>query len=241
MPPEESSSDGPIYRHEQREPEGELARGDEALIQDVTAHVEAHVGPVDVVFHEIASTYVHVDVHHIAPTPERPWHVLVTSGMSARPMTTPPELPPDWRHAELLVSLPTEWKLSAEAFEDERNYWPVRALKQLARLPHEYGTWLGYGHTVPNGDPPEPYADNTKLSGMIVLPPLSLPESVHRLQRPSGDVVRFWSLVPLYAEEMDFKLKEGSDALLEKLDEAGVGDVVDPSRRNVVAKKLWPF
>lgn len=242
MSSDELAPEAQVYRHEQRAAEEELAAGDVQLIEEISAHVEAHIGKIDVVFHEILSPYVHIDVHHVPPTPERPWHVLVTSGMSARAMTTPAELPQDCRRAELFISLPADWKISQEAFEDERNYWPIRTLKMLARLPHEYQTWLGAGHTVPNGDPPAPYAESTKLSGMMLLPPTTLPEDLHRLERSNGDVVRFWALLPLYTEEMDLKLKQGSDALLVKLDDAGVNDIIDPSRPNVAAKRrLWPF
>ena len=39
-------------------------------------------------------------------------------------------------------------------------------------LPHEYETWFGPGHRIPNGDPPEPFSDNT---GMCCWMLLSLP------------------------------------------------------------------
>lgn len=66
-------------------------------------------------------------------------------------MTVPdPEVP---RYAELVISLPPFWPLDEQSWRDERHYWPVRLLKTLGRLPHEYDTWLGVGHTIPNGDP----------------------------------------------------------------------------------------
>jgi hypothetical protein len=231
-----------IHRYDAPVNEGEIVVGDPDVIDAVTAHIERHVGPVDDVWHEITSTYVHIDVHHVPPSPERPFRVLVTSGMSERPMCTPPELPEDWRRAELLMCLPADWDLSADVFEDERHYWPVRWLKTLARFPHQYGTWLGYGHTVPNGDPAEPLAPGTELAGLMVIPPLLLGDDVHQLTLADDRVVRFWSVLPLYAEEMDLKLRKGADDLLERLDRAGVTDLVDPARPNVARKRRWlPF
>ena len=55
-----------------------------------------------------------------------------------------------------------------------------------------------------------------------------------------GRVIRFWSLVPVYREEMDLKLKQGADALLERFDNAGITELVDPVRPNV-AKKTRSF
>ncbi|MDG4772986.1 hypothetical protein [Solwaraspora sp. WMMD792] len=40
----------------------------------------------------------------------------------------------------------------------------------MARLPHEYSTWIGDWHSVPNGDPPQPYAAGTPFAGVVVTP-----------------------------------------------------------------------
>ena len=223
-----------VYRHTEAVGDPRLSHGDRELIDDVTRHLERFLGPVETVFHEIVSEYVHIDVHHFPPTPTRPFHVLATSGMSEKPMTTPAELPDDWRHAELLVCLSAAWPLTEAAFADERYYWPVRCLKTIARLPHVFRTWIGWAHTIPNDDPPQPYADDTALCGCMIVPPLSLGDEIHRLERANGTVVRFWNLLPLYAEEMELKLREGAEALFELLDRVGAADVVDPRRPNVV-------
>ncbi len=39
--------------------------------------------------------------------------------------------------------------------------------------------------------------------------------------------------MPIYKEEMDFKLENGADALLDKLPEECI-DVVDPERENIL-------
>jgi hypothetical protein len=146
------------------------------------------------------------------------------------------------RHAELVVSLPAEWPVSDVSFKDDRNYWPVRLQKMLARLPHEYGTWLGLGHSIPNGDPAQPYAADTKLCGALVLPSVTLPEGFHEFVRSDGTTVRFWSLYPLYAEEMTLKLRKGSEAILDRFEKGGITDVIDKARPNVAATKgWWPF
>ncbi len=48
-------------------------------------------------------------------------------------------------YAELMIDLPPEWLVQDD---DENNYWPIRWLKILARLPIDSDTWLGYGHTI---------------------------------------------------------------------------------------------
>ena len=64
------------------------------------------------------SDLVHIDVHWVQPTPKRPYHTLVTSGMSDKPMTVPAGAE-HLRFAELMLCLPPEWQMSMEAFKQE--------------------------------------------------------------------------------------------------------------------------
>jgi hypothetical protein len=48
------------------------------------------------------------------------------------------------------------------------------------------------------------------------------------------------SLLPLYAEEMKLKLDHGARALLERLNAAGVDDVIDPARPNLGLTAMKP-
>jgi hypothetical protein len=233
-----SLSGNPIYRH--GDPAPWSAPQGEEFIQQISEHIERHLGPVDTVFHELVSDAVHIDVHIVKPTAAFPHIRLVTSGMSDLPMSTPDEIDAP-KYIELMMTLPPDWKVDQSSFEDERWYWPVRLLKQLARLPHKYQTWLGFGHTIPNGDPAEPYAEDTGFSGAIILPSASAPESFHTLDIPGVKTVTFYSVVPLYTSEMEFKLRLGTDKLLDLFDRKGFNDVVVPNRNNVTAKRflLW--
>jgi hypothetical protein len=230
-----SLSGSSIYRHGEARA-WEPAQGEE-FIEQISAHIERHLGPVDSVFHEIVSDTVHIDVHVVKPTSDFPFVRLVTSGMSDLPMTTPdnPSIP---RFAELLVTLPVDWKLDQESLQEEVWYWPVRLLKSLARLPHKYQTWLGKGHTIPNGDPPEPYAPNTQLCGAMVLPSVSVPHGFHELEIPGHKHITFFAVVPLYEGEMNLKLRQGRQELTKRLDKCGVTDVVAIARKDASKRIL---
>ncbi len=233
-----TSEDGTaIYRHEYRDRDFELAVGDEQNIEAVSNHIERYLGKVESVFHELVSDLVHIDIHWVKPNKKRPWHTLVTSGMSDRPMIVPDPCR-EFEFAELCIHLPPTWKISESAFESEDNYWPLRLLKVLARLPHEFETWLGVGHTVPNGDPAEPYASNTQFSCALVLPPMASPDDFHRMDTDDGRTTWFYSVVPLYSTETDFKLKHGLEKLLSRFDKHGiVDDIVRLDRVNTCRKK----
>lgn len=212
--------------------------GDAELIEQVSAHIERHVGPVTMVYHEIVSDELHIDVHHVQPHGLQRFHTLVTSGMSERPMTTPPEAA-DFRFAELAILLDSRWPISMEAFDDESNYWPIRLVKTLARYPLENDTWLGFGHSVASS-PPGPYAPGTELSACILLPALTLGEEFSRLRRPDGADTYFWAVIPLYAEEVELKMKQGTDALMDAMDRAKISDIVRQERpRATERRRSW--
>lgn len=228
---ETSASGSPIYRHAARETPLTAPRHEGRNLEDIEAHVEKHIGAIGTVYHEIVSDLVHLDVLVVPATPERPYHVLVTSGASDEAMKVPRGLEA-FARAELLVVLPASWRLDEDAFKDEDHYWPVRWLKMVARLPHEYDTWIGWGHTIPNGDPAEPIA-NTGFIGVMVGAPVGLPQDVFRLDASSGDTITFYAMTPLYREEMQLKLDEGAEALEERFDANGIGPVLDTGRVNV--------
>ena len=233
---EQSESGAPIYRHENREREFEFVAGDSENIDRITEHIESHVGPVATVFHELISDLVHIDVHIVEPRPDRNCYTLVTSGMSDRAMQAPDGYSA-FRFSELLISLPADWPMSQESWKDAVNYWPIRMLKFLARFPHEYQTWLWSMHTIPNGNPPEPFASNTQMTGAILLPPVTLPQEFHELVIDPEKTIHFHSVIPLHSDEMDLKLKKGAEALFDGFDMHGVSETLDPSRRSVVEKR----
>jgi hypothetical protein len=132
-----------------------------------------------------------------------------------------------------MVVLPREWKMDQESFKTEDWYWPVRLLKILARFPHRYDTWLGWGHTIPNGNPPRPFAANTQLSGVIIFPSVLVPREFHELRINDEKTIHFYSIVPLYEDEMKMKTHDGSKVLFDQFDEYGITDIIDLTRKNV--------
>jgi hypothetical protein len=239
MAEKRSQGGSTIYRHNTPAPSPkDIAEADHTLISE---HLQRHLGTEGSVWHEIASDRIHLDIHVTPASKERPYAVIATSGMSALPMAVPEDLPhrEKWTHAELCMLLPADWPLTQSAFRDDNAYWPVRLLKQLGRLPHDYGTWLSWGHSVPNGDPAEPYADNTTLSGALVIPPYVLGTEFFELHRQQAsaptNLIHFFQVVPVYPEEMAFKLEHGIDSLIEKMAKCpGALDAMNPARSSSV-------
>lgn len=233
-----SASGNPIFRHKAKDKPFEPAGGDGEVLDAMTRHVERHIGKVETVFHELISSMIHVDILMVRPTKSRPFTTLVTCGMSEKPMTVPPNAE-EFRYAELMLCLPESWPLDEESWKDETLYWPIRWLKALARLPHEYDTWLGYGHTVPNGDPPEPYAPNTKLCCFVLSYPRLAPEEFISVKVSEDKTIFVYAALPLYPEEITFKLRKGMEPLDLRLDSAGITEKLDLSRANVAPRPWW--
>jgi hypothetical protein len=218
-----------IFRHDTpREPE--IVPGGWAGQELIEEHVERHLGPIDFVFHELVSPFVHLDVLVVRATEERPFHWLVTCGMSSRPMPAEEDEPD---RVELLLALPADWPLDRESWEDERHYWPIRTLKFLARMPHEYGFALGPWNTVPNGDPAEAFGPGTELCCAFIVPPRLTTEEFDELQTPDGPV-DFLAVWLLHRDEMEAKLERGTDAIARPLWEADVSEIVAPDRSSVL-------
>lgn len=199
---------------------------DDEQLDALEDHLDKYFGESDNVFHEIASPDIHVDIFIVEPAPERNYYTLVTCGMGAHRMNVPEELAEyKLERAELLICLPADWDINNK---DEKYYWPLRWLKILARLPIEHDTWLAWGHTVPNN---APFAENTQLSGVLLVNPENVEEGAAVCKLPGGDEVNIYQVIPLYDEEMNFKVLNSADELLEKLDI--ISAVVDVNRVNV--------
>ena len=223
------------------DPDGEMPEDEEAGVPEVyteeemeavEGHIQQYFGKVENVFHELVSPDIHVDICMVPPTEERDYCTLVTMGMGAHRMNVPEELVEyKLERAELAIALPADWKLDQESMKDEKWYWPIRLLKSLARLPIASDTWLGFGHTMDNK---ENFAENTKLCAAILTGPQSTEEGGEVCTLPGGEEVNFYQVIPLYEDELDYKLEHDVDALLDKM--AGISFVVNPTRQDAITR-----
>ena len=223
------------------DPDGEMPEDEEAGVPEVyteeemeavEGHIQQYFGKVENVFHELVSPDIHVDICMVPPTEERDYCTLVTMGMGAHRMNVPEELVEyKLERAELAIALPADWKLDQESMKDEKWYWPIRLLKSLARLPINSDSWLGHGHTVENR---EPFADNTKLCTATLIGPQDTEDGSEVCTLPGGEEVNFYQVIPLYEDELDYKLEHDTDALLNKM--RGISFVVNPTRQDAITR-----
>lgn len=229
-----------IYRYESPNSDWEKDPKLKEKIQDsrdkITAHVEKHIGKISKKL-PILRTPIgfDIDLLVIAPTPEKNYYTLVTSGMSNLPMTVKDTSLNNFRFIELVMGLPANWPVSDEDLKREENFWPFSVMRILAALPQEFNTWLSYMHTIPNGPDkvPPAYANNTKMNGLVLLEARTLPEEHASLEINPSKTILFLGVYPLYQEEMELKLEKGTQTLEEKLLKNKVTEVLDVKRPNV--------
>lgn len=200
----------------------------------VRAHIERYFGPITQTISDSVPRDLCIDLCVCAPTAQHDYYTISTLGMGACPMNLPPE---EWNRSperlELTITLPSDWKVSSH---DEIWFWPFRWLRILAHLPFEDNGWLGYGHTILADDGHTAFASNTHQSGLLLLGPQSAPAGATVCSLSDGQKVGFLQLIPLYAEEVQFKLDHGVRALLDRM--LGIDHVVCPYRLNTCAPDI---
>lgn len=203
---------------------------EEKDIEALESFISNSFGKFSSVFHEIVSPDIHVDIAIIEPNDQQDYYTLITMGMGAYKMNAPKELSKyKLDFAEIMVRLPKEWIVNNN---EEKWYWPLRWLKILARFPLEQDTWLGDGHTIPNG---EPFSEDTLLNCILLLSAVDKDCNEAIVKLPSGKVINFYTMVPLYEEEVKYKIENGVEALLDKFEQEDIPfpPIIDKNRKNV--------
>jgi len=201
----------------------------------ITSHIEKYFGNDFFVLDEDKSTLVHLDVNVVLPSRGRPFYTLLTSGMSDRKMRVRRGVA-DSSLAELCLCLPKEWPINRHDMKwaTPEFFWPISALKRVARYPHLHGTWLSQGHTIGSIEHPNRLDPEGRFVGLLLLEPLTFPRGADRVPTEDGEEIRYLAAIPLLQPELTFKLKFGTDALEKQLTASNVTELLDAHRHSVI-------
>jgi hypothetical protein len=228
MPGEQSPGGSTILRYSSSQwARPNLGIGDESSLEFAAAREKIYkdlFGEAQSVFHEVIPLVPHIDVHTYSRSgAQGDVFVLVTSGMSDLPMRIPPAAGKAARRVELIFY----------CSEPKKEY--LETLRWVARFPHDQKTWLSFGHTLPNGNPPAAFWGSEILDTLLFMPTI-----VHRDQKLpkelvlDGDPVHFLWVVPLSTPECNLKLAKGFGAILDLFEKNRHPHVFDPNRRSYV-------
>ena len=205
----------------------------EKEMEKVSAYIEQQYGESELVGHEMVSPDIHCDIVIVPPTDELPFYKLVTMGAGAYKMNLPNELKSEvCDRAEYVIFLPEDWDIQSDKEED---YWPIRMLKTIARLPIRSDDWLCYSHTVNLTDEGSPVAENTKFNSCVLLESKGKDNLYVKPLKLGlfGKKVAFYQLYPLYQEELEYKIEHSFDELMEIIDDEELTDfVINIHRKN---------
>lgn len=205
---------------------------DETELEELESYITNTFGEMENVFHEVYSPDIHVDIAIIPPNEHDHFYKLITMGMGAHDMNVPSEIAEyELSNAELMIYLPCDWDIYQNN-QNENNYWPIRWLKILARMPINYDTWLGHGHTISAGNDHETLSENNQFESIALVEASDRDGEIACCRLSTGKLIRFYQLLPLYDEELQLKVQyESIDALLEKFDD-DFSNVVDIHRKH---------
>jgi hypothetical protein len=205
---------------------------DELRHRAIALHIEEFIGHISVVWNEIETDDLPIDLLLVEPTPDRNFFTIITAGMSDYPMNTP-EIYSHLRFAELLICLPPDWLFDNESLKDERYYWPLRWLKLVARTPHLTHSWLGKGMVLGEAEP-QPFAEGVPFHFLSLQTPLLFNPRISQCEISPHEIINFYSMVPLYPVEADYKDDHGEQALTLRLKEYHVTERLNLNRKPIV-------
>lgn len=199
----------------------------------VGKHIDNHFKDSDInVFHEIPTLDIHLDVYHIRPK-NSAFEVLLTSGMSSIAMNVS-EIQKDsdlYKFAELMVLIPKGIDFGKMYPSGTKYDWIISMLKQSAKFPHFYDTWIGVGHTIQADEEMKPYSDDTDYRGCLVLPTMTFPKDFQKINSPYG-TINIYGLFPLYKEELEFKIQNGFNEFITFPIKNNTEEIIDLHRTN---------
>ena len=227
-------------------------------IEDFKSHIQLHYGMITNHIEANTKMITDVELYDVGPNKMVDFHTVVTYRNSYFRMPAPSSV--DSGYAELVMHLPKDWDVSVAALASSKYAWPLRLLQDFGQDVMRNGYWLGQWLVFPNQSkeylknsyvaqlggaeqdlnaPIHPYSEETKFSGVMVVPPLPQCSGAFKMEfredgkRIEGDwPVYFHTLLPLYKEEIHCYYKDGLDVLLQKLMKNGVEAAFDFNREN---------
>jgi len=219
----------------------EPARDERALMGPLVNHLARHIGSPSVLVRDTCSRATPVDLLIVPPSTRHPYHTVVSCGMSELAMPAPAGAEA-YRHAELLIVLSPDWPIDSATEGRPSAAWPLEVLQRIARYVLQERVWLFYMQTVPNGHPPRPYCTKTRFSGAIIGVPVLFGRDFPEVRRPHRPPIQIYSVIPLYPEELEWKLLHGPGDLLERLEDDRITEHLRPRRTPVVGwRRYIPF
>jgi len=179
-------------------------------------HIAEYFGEYRIVFSETYSGGLHVDFAVIDPTPGRDFYTMFTIGLGAHKMNSDKPKNKDFERMEIMVCLPPDWDMDST---EERWYWPIRWLKNVAESSAGTDAWFGLGQSMLTAEASE----DSPFDGIVMIPPIMFGVDAVLCKLPSRNTVSICQILPIYEEEVDLLLEDSAGTLYEFFDKKRFG------------------
>lgn len=166
-----------------------------------------------------------------------PVTILLTNGLSDYTMPVLDK----WKgreHNEIFFCLPTYW--DTDDLENPNFNWVFHWIFRLEQFVREKQTWYGPGHTIPCGNPPTPISHTMQEEYFIFLDPMFMQDTLTPIELPDK-TIRFLATVPLFGDELDYKMGKGTHKLIKKFISRNIDERLDDYRASVLKSRMRFF
>ena len=159
--------------------------------------------------------------------------IVMTDGLRNYKMPVPEKIA-SRTHNELYFCLPSYWEVDAP-----ENKWVFDWLQRLARYAVEKETYFAHGHTIPNQNPAVALSPSMNQKYLMLIDPDYLRPEL-KPQTIGNITVHFLGVLPIFEDEMDYKMGKGTTKLQKKLAAKSITELLD-DYRSTSLKTRWNF
>ena len=138
-------------------------------------------------------------------------------------------------YAELYFYLPSYW--SIDDLENPRFSWVFYWIERLKNYVIKNNTWFGHGHTMPCGKEMNPLSESMLQNHFILSEPIDLSSELAPISEGEKSI-HFLAIIPIFADEMDYKQGKGTFKLMEKFKQYSITEKLDDYRKTIL-KTRW--
>ena len=206
----------------------------------VSAHLERHIGEPVTAYSDVDAWRGEgrepgppVDVLVTPPEGERRFAYLSSFGACLRPLPAPAYQADGVRKRVEFVMAAIQAGEAEDRIQSLNRAGDL--VRKFAKLVHTQPVTVEPGETVAFGDQPSPLFEGSDLVAFAFMEPRLPSERFGQMRLTRLDDVSFVALAPITREELELSHREGPSALSTALRQAGVTEMLDISRKTVVA------
>lgn len=135
-----------------------------------------------------------------------------------------------YQHIEVFFCLPEYWDYKVKP-------WPMEWIKRIADFAVSGKSWLGNGHTMPAGNPPQKLEPTFEANAFVLMRPMYLKLFLGEEFVKERNYVPL-AIAPIFQQELNVKVRTSHNLLFEKFVKKGVDERIDEFRKSTCRKRL---